>query len=87
MVELVVEGYSNKLIADRLNVERPGTINQRVSRLMVKLGLNNRVEIARYYLAEAWNPNARQFNFAKAQVTVNGVVIGLLENIVVERRD
>lgn len=46
---LLVEGLSNKAIADRLNVA-PCTVKSHVHNILQKLGLQTRAQIARYFL-------------------------------------
>jgi DNA-binding CsgD family transcriptional regulator len=53
---LMVEGYSNKEIGDRLHVA-PGTVKDHVARLLVKLGARNRVDaVVRYLRYSAQDP-------------------------------
>lgn len=47
ILRLMVEGYSNKEIAEKLVVS-PSTVNSHRSNLMSKLGLNNRRELIQY---------------------------------------
>jgi DNA-binding NarL/FixJ family response regulator len=55
---LIAGGYTNAQIAEKLVVTR-GTVANHVAHILSKLGLQNRTQLAAYYVAHAHSENSR----------------------------